>query len=124
MVYLVSVYFVIHSLRIVTAPQSYYKLYVLNTSSLINNKFTDKHVLLIGILLHSKVRVMTTIKSISMIMTTLISVLGDTLIKMMLPYNEKPLFVSPMNECRFHLLLYLQVIDVSEWQEADEYQTH
>jgi hypothetical protein len=29
-----------------------------------------------------------------------------------------------MKECRFHLLLYLQVIDVSEWQEADEYQTH
>ena len=46
MVYLVSVYFVIHSLRIVTAPQSYYKLYVLNTSSLINNKFTNKHALL------------------------------------------------------------------------------
>ena len=75
-------------------------------------------------MLYSKVMAMITIKSISMIMTTLISVLGDTLIKMMLPYNEKPLFVSPMNECRFHLLLYLQAKDVSEWQEADEYQTH
>ena len=59
-----------------------------------------------------------------MFMITLISVLGDTLIKMMLPYNEKPLIVSPMKECRFHLLLYLQAKDVSEWQEADEYQTH
>ena len=68
--------------------------------------------------------VMITIKSISMVMITLISVLGDTLIKMMLPYNEKPLIVSPMKECRFHLLLYLQAKDVSEWQEADEYQTH
>ena len=67
---------------------------------------------------------MITIKSISIFMITLISVLGDTLIKMMLPYNEKPLFVSPMNECRFHLLLYLQAKDISEWQEADEYQTH
>ena len=67
---------------------------------------------------------MITIKSISMIIITLISVLGDTLIKMMLPYNEKPLFVSTMNECRFHLLLYLQAKDISEWQEADEYQTH
>ena len=67
---------------------------------------------------------MITIKSISIFMITLISVLGDTLIKMMLPYNEKPLFVSPMNECRFHLLLYLQAKDVSEWQEANEYQTH
>ena len=57
-------------------------------------------------------------------MITLISVLGDTLIKMMLPYNEKPLFVSPMNECRFHLLLYLPAKDVSEWQEGEEYQTH
>ena len=38
-------------------------------------------------------------------MITLISVLGDTLIKMMLPYNERQLFVSPMNKCRFHLLL-------------------
>ena len=78
----------------------------------------------IGILLYSRVMVMITIKSISMIMITLISVLGDTLIKMMLPYNEKPLIVSPMKECRFHLLLYLQAKDVSEWQEADEYQTH
>ena len=59
-----------------------------------------------------------------MVMITLISVLGDTLIKMMLPCNEKPLFVSPMNERRFHLLLYLQAKDVSERQEADEYQTH
>ena len=67
---------------------------------------------------------MITIKSISMIMITLISVLGDTLINMMLPYNERQLFVSPMNECRFHLLLDLQAKDVSEWQEADEYQTH
>ena len=75
-------------------------------------------------MLYYKVMAMITIKSISMIMITLISVLGDTLIKMMLPYNEKPLIVSPMKECRFHLLLYLQVIDVSEWQEADEYQTH
>ena len=30
----------------------------------------------------------------------------------------------PMKECRFHLLLYLQAKDISEWQEADEYQTH
>ena len=67
---------------------------------------------------------MITIKSISIFMITLISVLGDTLIKMMLPCNEKPLFVSPMNECRFHLLLYLQAKDIIEWQEADEYQTH
>ena len=67
---------------------------------------------------------MITIKSISIFMITLISVLGDTLIKMMLPCNERPLILSPMNECRFHLLLYLQAKDVSEWQEADEYQTH
>ena len=75
-------------------------------------------------MLYYKVMAMITIKSISIFMITLISVLGDTLIKMMLPYNEKPLFVSPMNECRFHLLLYLQAKDVSERQEADEYQTH
>ena len=75
-------------------------------------------------MLYSKVMAMITIKSISIFMITLISVLGDTLIKMMLPYNEKPLIVSPMKECRFHLLLYLQAKDVSEWQEADEYQTH
>ena len=56
-------------------------------------------------MLYYKVMAMITIKSISMVMITLISVLGDTLIKMMLPYNEKPLFVSPMNKCRFHLLL-------------------
>ena len=75
-------------------------------------------------MLYSKVMAMITIKSISIFMITLISVLGDTLIKMMLPYNEKPLIVSPMKECRFHLLLDLQAKDVSEWQEADEYQTH
>ena len=75
-------------------------------------------------MLYYKVMAMITIKSISIFMITLISVLGDTLIKMMLPYNEKPLIVSPMKECRFHLLLYLQAKDVSEWQEADEYQTH
>ena len=75
-------------------------------------------------MLYYKVMAMITIKSISIFMITLISVLGDTLIKMMLPYNEKPLIVSPMKECRFHLLLYLQRKDVSEWQEADEYQTH